>query len=87
MEGERCLEAEFIDGYRLLAVLEATQLEPPSLLLIDTGNDVEVTPIKTVFLLPPRIGDFGYMDLHFEQSAHEPSPAESLAPFYQDPSQ
>ena len=87
MEGERCLEAEFIDDYRVLAVLEATQLEPPSLLLIDTRNDVKGTPIRTVFLLPPRIGDFGYMYLHLEQGAHEPSPAGSLAPFHQDPSQ
>ena len=87
MEGERCLEAEFIDDYRLLAVLEATQAEPPSLLLIDTGNDVEGTPLQTVFFLPPRFGDFGYMELHLEQGAHEPSPAESLVPFYQDPPQ
>ena len=87
LEEERYLEAEFIDDYRLLAVLGATQNESASLALIDAVHDVEGTPMKTVFLLPPCIGDFQGIHLLLEQGAYEPSPAESLAPFHQDPSQ
>ena len=87
LEEERYLEAEFIDDYRLLAVLGATQNEPASLALIDAVHDVEGTPMQTVFLLPPCIGDFQGIHLLLEQGAYEPSPAESLAPFHQDPSQ
>ena len=63
------------------------QSEPLSLVLIDTGKDVEGTPMQTVFLFPPGIGVFGHTRLHMEQGAHEPSLAESLAPFHPDPTQ
>ena len=87
LEEERYLEAEFIDDYRLLAILGATQDEPASLALIDAVGDVEGTFMQTVFLLPPCVGDFQTIHLLLEQGAYEPSPAESLAPFHQDPSQ
>ena len=78
---------EFIDDYRLLAIFEATQSEPLSLVLIDTEKDIGGPPIKTVFLLPLYISNLERMHLHLEQGGHEPSPAESLALFHQDPSQ
>ena len=87
LEENRYLEAEFIDDYRLLAILRATQDEPASLALIDAVGDVEGTFMQTVFILPPCVGDFQTIHLLLEQGAYEPSPAESLAPFHQDPSQ
>ena len=78
---------EFIDDYRLLAVLRETQSEPLSLALINTEGGAEVTHMKTIFFLPPFIDSYQFIDLLLECGAHEPSPAESLAPFHQDPSQ
>ena len=78
---------EFIDDYRLLAILRETQSEPLSLALINTEGGAEVTHMKTIFFLPPFIDSYQFIDLLLECGAHEPSPAESLAPFHQDPSQ
>ena len=80
-------KAEFIDDYRLLGTLRAVRSGPPSLVLIDTENDVEGSPMRTNFLLPPCFSKLWRITLRLEQGVHEPSPAESLAPFHQDPSQ
>lgn len=56
-------------------------------MLIDTEKNIEESPTQTFFLLHPRIGDFGHIDLRLEQGAHEPSSAEPPTPFHQDPSQ
>ena len=71
----------------MLAILEATQSEPLSLVLIDTEKVTERIPKQTAFLLPPCIGDAQRMYILLERGMHEPSPGESLAPFHQDPSQ
>ena len=78
---------KFIDDYRLLAVFQASWTEPPSVVLINTEKEVGEIPLKTAFQLPPYNVIYGPIYLHLEQDAHEPSSAESLAPFYRDPSQ
>ena len=77
---------EFIDNYRLLVSLEPTSGDTPSVVLMDTEKDIKGTPQQTFFRLP--LG-FGGERLHLllERGAHEPSPAESMAPFHRDPSQ
>ena len=54
---------------------------------MDTGKFVEGFPAQTVFRLPPSPPYSGRPSLVLERGAHNPSPAESLAPFHQDPSQ
>jgi len=44
-------------------------------------------PAKTSFQFSPYLRDFGYPSLLFERGVRKPSPAERLAPFYQDPTQ
>ena len=76
----------FIDDHLLLAALESTSSLPPSLLLIDT-EEVGVTPVQTTFHLSPQFRYTRSPRLLLEQGVHEPSPEESLAPFYPDPAQ
>ena len=88
MTGEQCSSLEFIDDYHLLAGLGSPQGLPPSLAVIDTEDpDEETLSAVTVFHLPPQFKDFGRMTVLLEQGAYEPSPEESLAPFYPDPAQ
>ena len=87
MGGKRFLEAEFVDDYRLLVIIRAARSQPPALEVVDTEKGVGEYPTETVFLFPLCIGNFGRIHLHLEPGSHEPSPAESLAPFHQDHSQ
>ena len=79
---------EFIDDYQLLASVESTYHQPPSLVLIDTGH-VGGTPAQTTFYLSPWFSGLGVGGpyLLLDQGGHEPSPEESLAPFHSDPAQ
>lgn len=56
---------------------------------MNTEKDVgRGTPVWTLFHLPPTFGSIDdHPSLLLERGAHEPSPTEYLAPFYQDPSQ
>ena len=60
---------------------------PPSLVLVDTEKSVGRSPVQTFFQLPTHFTDSRSPYLQLEEGVHEPSPAESLAPFHQDPSQ
>lgn len=79
--------AEFIDDYRLLICNQPTSDTPPSIKIIDTGKLVEGVPIQTTFHLSPHFGRFGSPSFRLERGVHRPSPAESRAPFHQDPTQ
>lgn len=81
----RCDDVEFIDDYRLLVILRRTWREPPSLLLVDTEKIVGGAPVKTIFHLSAHFYPESY--LLQVRGMHNPSPAESLAPFYRDPTQ
>jgi hypothetical protein len=87
LEYGRCESAEFIDDYRLLIILKLWANGRPSLVLIDTGNDIGGTPIQTTFHFPPQLSHSVSLSLILERGMHKPSPAESLAPFHQDPAQ
>lgn len=82
-----CKAAEFIDDYRLIICIQPTSDTPPSIKIIDTGKLVEGVPVQTTFQLSPHFGRFGSPSFLLERGAHEPSPAESQAPFHQDPTQ
>ena len=82
---ESYLSVEFIDDDRILGCLELMLLEPQSLVLLDTGKPVGGVPLKTLFHLPPL--PFVNPPLLLEHGAHQPSPEESQAPFYRDPTQ
>ena len=57
-------------------------------MLLDTGRFVRGVPAHAFFLLPhDHLGQFGSPKLLLEHGAHNPSPEESAAPFYQDPDQ
>ena len=92
-EYPRCGPIEFIDDCRLLFRLGQTGLwkyadVPHSLVIINTGNDTEGTPLVTIFHLHlPRGPSPGSLHLTLERAAHEPYPTESLAPFHHDPAQ
>lgn len=61
--------------------------ERPSLALVDTENHVGKTPIQTYLYLSPHFTYFTPQHVILERGVHKPSPAESLAPFHQDPTQ
>ena len=69
-----------------MAGLGSTSGLPPFLVLIDT-EDVGGTPTDTTFYLSSKFTNCETLFLLSEQGAHEPSPEESLAPFYPDPAQ
>jgi hypothetical protein len=71
----------------LLVSLESTLDVPPSLALIDTRKGVGGAPVQTLFHLSPYFINSGDVSLILERGMHRPSPAESLAPFWQDPAQ
>jgi len=79
-----CGPVEFVDDYRLLIRAGPTANVPPSLVLMDTGKDRGGFPMQTSFHLPYFFGGLSFV---LERGAHKPSPAESLAPFHQDPTQ
>lgn len=80
----RCGTVEFIDEYRLLANAEDGYGSPPSLVVTDTRKDVGGAPMRTLFRLPLS---FSGASLLLERGVHQPSPAETLTPFHQDPAQ
>ena len=82
-----CGTLEFIDEHRLLGNVEYASDQPQCLVVIDTEKYVEGAPMQTVFDLPPRLSNFEDLGLLVERGVHRPSPAETLAPFYQDPTQ
>ena len=82
LQNDRFHSVDFFDDYRLLAILES-----PCIVLMDTENAAGGAPVQTLFHLPPHFGDFEYPPLLLEQGAYKPPPAESLAPFHQDPAQ
>lgn len=87
LEEERYFTMEFIDDYRLLVSLASTVDAPSSVVVMDTGKDVGGSPIQTIFHLPPHFINSGGLSFLLEPGAHNPSPAESLAPFNQDSAQ
>jgi hypothetical protein len=82
-----CTSVEFIDDYRLLITFTLRASVPPSLVLIDTGRDMGGTPISTTFHLSSHFSYSACPYLIWERGMHNPPPAESLAPFHQDPAQ
>ena len=76
---------EFIDEYRLLACTKLKSDAPPSLVVIDTRKNGGGAPIQTFFHFPLSFTIIEYLKLIFERGVHEPSSADALAPFYQDP--
>ena len=76
-----------MDDQRLLVSLESTQDAPSSLVLMDTGKFVGGVPVQTSLRLSRHFDSFGIQPLRLERGVHNPSPAESLAPFYNDPAQ
>ena len=60
---------------------------PGALVVLDTEKDMGGTPIQTNFCFPPIFSYAGEPSLILERGVHKPSPAESLAPFYPDPTQ
>jgi hypothetical protein len=87
LDQSRYTTAEFVDDYRLLVSLESTVDAPPSLVLMDTRKNMGGKPMQTFLHLSSFFINAGPLGLLFERGTHEPSPAESQAPFYQDPSQ
>ena len=84
---ENYLSVEFIDDYRLLCCLSRS-FTPKCLVVIDTGKPMGPgVPMKTLFHLPSFRGGFLNPPLLLEHGAHKPSPEESQAPFYWDPTQ
>jgi hypothetical protein len=61
--------------------------DPSSIVLVDTGKVVGGTPLRTTFHLFPYLDTHVYPRLLLERGAYTPSPAESRAPFHQDPTQ
>ena len=53
----------------------------PCIVLVDTEKNTGRAPVKTLFHLPNY---YWYPFLFLERGMHKPSPAECLAPFYQD---
>ena len=78
---------EFVDDYRLLISLDRTCDRPSCLALVDTEKVVGGAPTRKTFHLFPNFDLLGRPFLLLEQGVHKPSPAETLAPFYQDPIQ
>ena len=87
LEVGRCNSVEFIDEYRLLTTLGLPGRQQPSLVVTDTGKIVRGAAVQTVFLLPLHFSGAGRLSFLLERGVHKPSPAETLVPFYQDPSQ
>ena len=58
-----------------------------SIVIIDTEKAGGGVPTQTTFQLSPQFGGFQEPRLVLERGGHKPSPAESLAPFHQDPTQ
>ena len=54
---------------------------------MDTEKDMGGAPAQTSFQLSPYLRDLWRPSLFLERGVHKPSPAEHLAPFYQDPAQ
>ena len=77
---------EFIDDRRLLATLNPALGNPPSFVLMDTGKDINGAPPQALLRFS-RYFSGDYLFPLMERGAHEPSTAESVAPFHQDPSQ
>lgn len=82
-----CRTVEFIDEYRLLACFMSRPRALPSLVVMDTGKDAASPPTQTHFRLPDCLIGAGRLSLLLERGMHKPSPAETLAPFHQDPAQ
>lgn len=78
--------AEFIDDYRLLVGLRSTLLARPSLVLMDTREDVGGSPTQTFFHFSSWFNIFADLSLILERDVHTPSHEEPPAPFHQDPS-
>ena len=87
LEDERYRSVEFIDDHRLLVGFGSPKGSPPSVVLMDTQNNLGGVPMQTFFHLPSYLGDSRYRELLFEPGAHNPSSAEYLAPFLQDRTQ
>lgn len=70
-----------------MVILDWTVERPPYLELVDTEKVVGGAPIRKSFHLSLNSGPLAYPFLLLEQGMYKPSPAETLAPFYQDPTQ
>jgi hypothetical protein len=78
---------ELIDDYRLLFSSKQRVGVPPSLVLMDTEEDIGGTPIQTTFLFPPHFVHSVTPSLISERGMHNLSLAKSPVPFHQDPAQ
>ena len=87
IEDKRYDFLEFIDDYRLLVNLGSSKDDLPCIMLVDTEKNVEGAPVQTSFHLPEYYRRFQHPFLLLERGMHKPSPAECLAPFYQDRTQ
>ena len=87
LEVGRCNSVEFIDEYRLLTTFGPPGRQQPSMVVTDTGKTVRGAAMQTFFHLPLHFSGAGRLSFLLERGVHKPSPAETLAPFYQDPSQ
>ena len=58
-----------------------------SIVIVDTKKGGGGAPTQTTFQLSLQFGGFQEPRLVLERGAYKPSPAESLAPFHQDPTQ
>jgi len=83
----RYYTVEFIDNHRLLVSLGSETDKPPCIALVDTKKDVEKAPVQTLFHLPSHFRGIEDPPVLLERGAHQPSPAEYLAPFHRDPTQ
>lgn len=91
LENERYTSAEFVDDYRLLALLKVPGDDfydpPPRVLLISTEKGIGGVPAQTSFHLPPYFSPAKHPTIRLERGGHKPSPTDRLTPFYQDPTQ
>ena len=79
---------EFVDNYRLFVCTERLPCKDPScIVLIDTEKCGGGVPVQTTFQLPPCLDRSCLLHILLEHGGHDPPPAESRAPFNQDPTQ
>jgi hypothetical protein len=55
--------------------------------VVDTEKVMGGASMRTTFHLSPHLHELEHPILLLEGGVHKPSPAETLAPFYQDPAQ
>jgi len=87
LENDNHRAVEFIDDHRLLAGPGSQTGGPSFVALIDTEKTVGGAPVQTLFQFSQYFHGIRHPSVLLERGVHKPSPAESLAPFHQDPTQ